>query len=366
MSILYVINSPCWTDIAPKRLNNSKMFDHPLSENFTFFYYNLMKYGLVKKVIIYNNNKRRGGIDYNFVQSKLQTDYGVMEIKDHTERFNEINADPLQNYVFCWTNIHECQNIKNKFIIIDNQYHGYNKKSDVNEKIHNFVLTESKNFKKYINKNLPVLDYKLISYDHKIFMEKKYERKFKYDWILVSSFDKRKRHLKFLEIMSKSNLKNLKGCIVARDPNNKKKNIFDYFRTTPWSIYSKVLKYKKKLDFDIFINCHQKKKIELTYNSKIYINPSILDTGPRAQVEAMQLKTPVVTLSHIGASDIVKNGTNGEIVNSIEEIPPAIKLILSNYQKYYNSELVEELLDEHFMPKLVKNIREEREKIKIV
>ena len=51
MKILYVINSPCWTEISPTGLNNSTMFSDELSENFTF-YYNLMKFGLVEKVII--------------------------------------------------------------------------------------------------------------------------------------------------------------------------------------------------------------------------------------------------------------------------------------------------------------------------
>ena len=58
MKILYVINSPCWTEISPTGLNNSSMFSDELSENFTFFYYNLMKFGLVEKVIIFVENKR--------------------------------------------------------------------------------------------------------------------------------------------------------------------------------------------------------------------------------------------------------------------------------------------------------------------
>ena len=41
---------------------------------------------------------------------------------------------------------------------------------------------------------------------------------------MVSSFDKRKRHIEFLNSLNKNNLTSLKGCIIARDPNNKKKN----------------------------------------------------------------------------------------------------------------------------------------------
>ena len=58
MKILYVINSPCWTEISSTVLNNSDMFSNELSENFTFFYYNLMKFGLVEKVIIFVEEKR--------------------------------------------------------------------------------------------------------------------------------------------------------------------------------------------------------------------------------------------------------------------------------------------------------------------
>ena len=58
MKILYVINSPCWTEISPLGLNNSDMFSDELSENFTFFYYNLMKFGLIEKVIIFVEEKR--------------------------------------------------------------------------------------------------------------------------------------------------------------------------------------------------------------------------------------------------------------------------------------------------------------------
>ena len=39
---------------------------------------------------------------------------------------------------------------------------------------------------------------------------------------MISSFDKRKRHLEFLNSLNKHNLSNLKGCIIARDPDNKK------------------------------------------------------------------------------------------------------------------------------------------------
>lgn len=358
-NILYVINSPCWTDISPTRLNDTKMFDNPLSENFTFFYYNLMKYGLVKKVIIYNNNTRRGGIDGELVPREISTEYGSMEIRDHHNQINEINADHEMNFVFCWTNIEECIKINNKFIIVDNQFHGYIKKSSINKDIHDLVLTESENFKKYIPKNIPTYVYKLISYDHEKFQleNKNFSSSKKYDWIMISSFDKRKRHLEFLDCLNKHNLSNLKGCIIARDPNNKKKRLFDFFKKTPWKIFNKVKKLSKKMNFDIFLNIHQSKKIELTLNSKIFINSSILDSGPRAQVEAMQLNIPVLSMSHIGSSDLIESKKNGEISSDIKDMPNKLKLMLDNYTLYSLNTFETYLKADLFMPNLVKKIQ---------
>ena len=41
-------------------------------------------------------------------------------------------------------------------------------------------------------------------------------------------------------------------------------------------------------EFYIFINTHQNKKIELILNSKVFVNISSLDSGPRAKEEAFQ------------------------------------------------------------------------------
>ncbi len=353
MKTLYVINSPCWTEISPSGLNNSKLYTNPLSENFTYFYYNLMKFGLVNKVKIFVE-KHRWRIG-ELVEKKIDTKYGPMEIFKDDNKFEVINSDKEYNYVFCWSKIEECENIKNKFIIVDNQFHGYIQKSAISDKFHNFVLSESKNFFKYIPNILPKYAYKLISYDHNIL--KNYSYKKIYDWIMVSSFDKRKRHIEFLKIIKKNNLHNLKGCIIARSPNNKKKILADYFkRNTPWSILNKVKKLKKKINFDLFLNIHQDQKIKLLLESKIFINSSILDSGPRAQVEAMQLNIPVVSLPHIGSSDII-NDKNGVIADNIEQIPKMILKMLESYQKYKNISNKDILDPTKFMPDLVKTLQ---------
>jgi len=357
MKILYVINSPCWTEISPTGLNNSNMFSDELSENFTFFYYNLMKFGLVEKVIIFVENKRwRNNPN---IKKKIITKYGDLEIRRDTDKFKVINSDHQMNFVFCWSNIEECININNKFIIVDNQFHGYIKKSSINKDIHDLVLTESENFKKYIPKNIPTYVYKLVSYDHEKFQleNKNFLSSKKYDWIMISSFDKRKRHLEFLDCLNKHNLSNLKGCIIARDPDNKKKKFSDFFKKTPWKVFKKVKKLQKKMNFDIFINIHQNKKIELTLNSKIFINSSKLDSGPRAQVEAFQLNIPVLSMSHIGASDLIKNNKNGEISNNIDEMPNKLKIMLDNYDLYSLKTFENYLKSDLFMPELVKNIK---------
>ena len=219
-------------------------------------------------------------------------------------------------------------------------------------------MTESKNFKKYIPDNIPSCVYKLICYDHeKLQLERKEKSKNKkYDWIMVSSFDKRKRHIDFLNSLNKNNLTSLKGCIIARDPNNKKKKFFDYFKETPWKIFNKVKKLSKKMNFDIFLNIHQNKKIELTLNSKIFINSSILDSGPRAQVEAMQLNIPVLSMPHIGSSDLIES-KKWRNFDNIEDMPNKLKLMLDNYALYSLNTFETYLKSDLFMPDLVQKIQ---------
>ena len=217
MKILYVINSPCWTEISPSGLNNSNMFSNELSENFTFFYYNLMKFGLVEKVIIFVEEKR-WRIDKN-IKKKIITEYGTLEIRKDTKKFKVINSDDQMNFVFCWSNIEECNKINKKFVIVDNQFHGYINKSSINKKFHDLVLTESENFKKYIPKAMPTCVYKLTSYDHENFeLKNNNNAKIKkYDWLMVSSFDKRKRHIEFLNSLKNSNLSFSKGVYISTD-----------------------------------------------------------------------------------------------------------------------------------------------------
>ncbi len=362
MKILYVINSPCWTEIAPSGLNNSNMFSNELSENFTFFYYNLMKFGLVNKVIIFVQNKRWR--NDSVIKKKIITEYGELEIRNDINKFKEINSDKEINYVYCWSNIEDCFKIKNKFIIVDNQFQGYIRKSLINSEIHNLVLTESENFKKYIPKDVPTYVYKLISYDHENFnfINNKNFRFKKYDWIMISSFDKRKRHIEFLNSLQSHKLSNLKGCIVARDPNNKKKRILDIFKKSPWKVYKNVKKLQKSMNFDIFINVHQNKKIELTLNSKVFINTSSLDSGPRAQVEAFQLNTPVLSMSHIGSSDLIETGKNGEIAENLDDIPVMLKKMLDNYNKYSLNTSEKYLKSNVVIPDLIQNILREYKK----
>jgi len=151
-NILYVTNSPFWTDITPNRLNDTKMFDNPLSENFTFFNYNLMKYGLVKKVIIYNNNTRRGEIDGALVRraqvEAFQLDIPVISmshigvsdlIKNNKNREISNNIDEMPNKLK---------------IMLDN-YHLYSLKTFENYLKSNLFMPQLvKNIKLSYNKKL--------------------------------------------------------------------------------------------------------------------------------------------------------------------------------------------------------------------
>ena len=121
MKILYVINSPCWKRLHRQALIIQICFQMNYLK-ILLFYFNLMKFGLVNKVIIFVQDKRWRN-DPNI--KKIVTEYGELEIRHDTNKFQEINSDKEMNFVYCWSNIEECSKIKNKFIIVDNQFHGY-------------------------------------------------------------------------------------------------------------------------------------------------------------------------------------------------------------------------------------------------
>ena len=354
MKILYVINSPCWTEISPSGLNDQELFNDPLSENFTYFYYNLMKFGLIDKICIFvpDHRWRVGGI----VKDVIDTEFGTLKLYKDSEKFKIINSDNNLNYVYCWSKWWECKNIKNKFIIVNPMFNGVSHKNYINKNEHDFALIEGEMFRKFLPKNFPYAVCRLINFDSEKASIVNNEKKI-YDWILISSFDPRKRHLEFLNQLIKSKLGNLKGCIIGRDPKNKKKKIIDFFFNSPWRVLKKIKNYQKKINFDLFINLHQSKKIELTKRSKIFVCTSKLDNGPRSQIEAAQLCLPVLSMSHIGASDFINNeNKNGEIVKRLDQIPQKLEEMLINIEKYtcVNNKLI--LSPQKFMPEIISKI----------
>ena len=105
------------------------------------------------------------------------------------------------------------------------------------------------------------------------------------------------------------------------------------------------------------------KKIELSLNSKVFINISSLDSGPRAQVEAFQLNLPVLSMQHIGSSDLIEIGKNGEIAENIDDIPFKLKKMLDNYDRYSLNTSEKYLKSEVIMPTIVENIKSIYKKI---
>ena len=110
-------------------------------------------------------------------------------------------------------------------------------------------------------------------------------------------------------------------------------------------------------EFYIFINTHQNKKIELILNSKVFVNISSLDSGPRAKEEAFQLDMSVLTISHIGSSDLIETGKNREIAKNIDDISNKLKKMLDNYDNYSLNTFEKYLKLEVKMPNLVNNIK---------
>ena len=356
MKTLYVINSPSWTELSPIGLNNSKMFENYLSEDHVYKYYNFLKFGLVKKVIIFVED-HRWRVDGNFIKKKFETKYGNMYLVRGLKKFSYINSDPEFNYVYCWSKWWDCEKLKNKFVIVNPMFNGISHKNYIKEKYHHFALLEGYQFAKYLPKKIPYSIYRPICYDHENHTLNNFQSKI-YDWIMISSFDPRKRHIEFLKTLKNSNSYNFKGCIIGRDPNNKKNKEFSLLRLTPTKVLKKIQKIQKEINFDLFLNVDQKTKIDLTLKSKVFVCTSKLDNGPRSQIEASQLKIPVLSMPHIGASEIISKGNlNGKLFTNFSDIPNILNSMINNITEYTCNENRKILDPKSFMPDIVKRIK---------
>lgn len=353
---LYALNTPCWSDYDPKNTKDTSLINSKLSDHFTFMYYNFMKYGLVDEVEIFLDEKR---IKRGVIEKEFFTKYGKMTIRDR----NKVNFSSLEKnqIVYCWSNWSDCRHFKDNFVIVNPMFSNVLYPSELEKGVHDYALIEGIRCEPTVPEWMPYDVFRYTSSDFcEITNNQREEKERKYDWIMVSSFDPRKRHIEMLTSLSKNEkTKRLKGCIVARDPRNKVVAM-----NLPQEILYNSHKIIKKsgMDVDIFLNASQEKKKNLLLDSKTFLCGSILDNGPRAMIEAAQSGAVLLSMPHIGSSDLISEGSDlkrpvGEFYNDFEDFPKKLIEILESI-KNYDINLCSQILNpDTVYPKLIEKIR---------
>ena len=348
---LFAINTPCWTELSPQGLSNDELFSSHLSEHFTFLYYNFMKYGLVDEVFVFLEEKRWRDSG-PFSEKKLETEYGTISLFKESQKYDIINSHD-DGYIYCQTDWENCKNFEDKFCLVNPMFSGYQFQNVLKKGIHDYALIEGEYYSRFLPDWVPFDVLRYITYDCTPENIKNRPEK-KYDWIMVSSFAPRKRHLEFLESLEGTPLEKSRGCIIGRNPDNKKR----YWEGH--TVLEKIKKKQKDYNFDIFLNATQEQKIDLLLKSKVFVCVSALDNGPRAQIEAAQLRIPILSMPHIGSSDVVIPNKNGELIKSISEVPNILNNMLIKNNSY-DCKINDKILDpDKFMPKIIENIKRKK------
>ena len=348
---LYALNTPCWSDYDTQNTAGMSLIKDKLSDHFTFMYYNFLKYGLVDEVIIFLENKR---IERGIKDEVFKTDFGKMKILP-ASKIHEMSLEENQ-YVYCWSKWEECQRLSNNFVIVNPMFSGRSYPSCFNKDIHDYALIEGSAFKDTVP---DWMKHQIFRYTTKDFCditsEQRENAKKVYDWIMVSSFDPRKRHVEFIsEMIKNSKTKGLKGCIVGRNPDNKG------YHNAGHTVLDKIKQLTKdyNLDIDILLNVSQDTKKEVMLISRTFVCASSLDNGPRAMVEATQAGLPLISMPYIGSSDLIQPGITGELVEYFKHFPEIVLKVLENLEKYDKHKNAISLLPENVFPPLIKKIKE--------
>ena len=350
---LYALNTPCWSDYDSANTAGKNLIKDKLSDHFTFMYYNFMKYGLVDEVLIFLEDKRiKRGIE----EDVFKTEYGNMKIIS-SSNIKDLDLDDNQ-YVYCWSKWKECESLSNNFVIVNPMFSGRNYPSCFEKNVHDYALIEGSAYNDTVPDWMPS---SVFRYTTKDFCDIKdsdrdNEGRF-YDWMMVSSFDPRKRHIQFLtEMIKRDPTRKMKGCIVGRDPDNKG------YRNDGHRVLETIKDLMKQysLDIDIFLNVSQDIKKELMLASKSFVCASALDNGPRAMVEATQAGIPLISMSHIGSSDLIEPGITGELVTNFKNFPTSVLKVVENQKKYDRHKNANLLNPDSVYPELINKLKERK------
>ena len=358
---LYVVNSPSYIDLHPKHTLGKTLISDPLSEHFTYVYYNLLKFGLVDKVVIF---PRQPDKDKHVNPPDIVLDANRRITHDFREnKFDIINNDP-GSYAFFYSNYDDCYKLKNTFVLFNPVTLTINPKNNINKKYHHYALVEGmchENKYQVIPKDIPKSKCPLTSNQFtNLNVEETQKTQKSYDWIMVSSLDQRKRHVEFLQsIIKNPKFRNLRGCIAARNPDNKG-YLHDNHRVLKYLNENFINKYD---NIDFVMNVDNEEKIDLLSKSKIFVCTSVFDSGPRAIIEALQAGMPILTLPHIGSSDWIIPGKNGEFINQVEETQTVLYDMIEKYDRgvytSFSKQTSELLKPENIYPSLIDDIRKQ-------
>lgn len=360
MKTLYVLNSPSHVESHPSHTCGNEFISDPLCEHFTYLYYNLVNFGLVDEVVIFPRKGQHDLYRDDVVQTIVVKDKKTITVNwDDEKKYEIINNNP-GSYVYSCNQYEDCSKLNNVFVIVYPFSLATNSNNRLNKKYHHYALLEGlghQNKYKIIPNDIPIgicpLTTKSFS---NLDIEQIQNLEKKYDWITVSSFDPRKRHIEFLSSIAKNPLfKNLRGCIIARNPDNKG------YINAAHHVHN-AIKNSGLENIDVYINIKDSKKIELLSKSKIFVCVSELDWGPRAVIEAMQVGLPILGMPHLGYSTFITPGKNGELVNYIIECKDVLYEMLEKYNnKVYRKGCIETSMSvkpEMVYPNVVKDIKE--------
>jgi glycosyltransferase involved in cell wall biosynthesis len=366
---LYVINSPSYVEVHPIHTLGKCLIDDPISEHFTYVYFNFLKYGLVDEVVLFPRKGKHDEVRSEILSEIKLPEDNTKSIKlswsDKDTAINIINNDSNGSYTYMYSGFDDCFKLKNTFTLFNPVTLTINSQNNLNKKVHNYALIEGKKHEdiyQVVPLDIPRSICPLTTNQFTNLNVEKIQKQEKvYDWIIVSALDPRKRHIEFLSaISSHPNFRNLRGCIVARNPDNRDykhdaHHVLDYLNQ------NFVKRFK---NIDIIFNANNEEKIDLLSKSKIFVCLSKFDSGPRALVEAIQAGLPVFTMPQIGCSDWVDSGKNGEYISDISQSLQFYKMLAdynNNPEVYYNhcKAVAENIKPHNIYPQIIKQIKNE-------
>ena len=225
--------------------------------------------------------------------------------------------------------------------------------------IHHLALVCGEPFLRYVPDGIPRLISKVVSSKDSFYQQ---DEEKVYDWCWLTSFDEpRKRVGEFLSMLHSVTDYSWQGLIMAKDPRNK------ITLARNWPAYrrfrrglSAVRKSKRALGFDLFLNPTLRRIRTGLNQSKVFVCISALDAGPRTIIEVLQCEVPVLTMEHIGNSDVIFSGVSGEVVSDLPNVIPTLERMIEGWAGYNVKQVLStKLNEEHDFPQLVARINQE-------